>query len=97
MPRRAAKVDLNHGEIVAALRQLGYSVFSTAQLPRFFDIVFGKYGFTYCAEIKADAKKKLTDSQVKLWDEWRGHAIRFDGVDDVIEFDRKRSRRHRGD
>jgi hypothetical protein len=92
--RRAAKVDVNHGLIVDALRSLGYSVFSTAALPKFFDIVFGKYGISYCAEIKRDNRQKLTEHQEKLWSAWLGHMIRFDSVDDVIEFDRKRSKRH---
>lgn len=74
--RTAAKVDRNHPEIVAALRGIGASVLSTAQLKGCFDILVGYRGINFIMEIK-DGKKppsacKLTDGEAAFKDAWRG-------------------------
>lgn len=97
--RLAAKVDDNQGEIVKALRRLGYSVRSTAQIGKGFpDLVFGKWGITFLAEVK-DGKKPpsarmLTPDEEEFWRDWKGSVVLFESVQDVIEFDRKRVARH---
>jgi hypothetical protein len=98
MPRSLIrKVDDNHAEIVATFRRLGYSVRSTATLGKGFpDIIAGKWGHNYLCEIKDGSKppsaRKLTEDEETFWQEWRGSIHLIESVQDVIEFDRKRSR-----
>ena len=55
--RRAAKIDANQPEIVAALEAVGASVVSTAGLGNGFpDIVVGFRGINYLIEIKDGSK-----------------------------------------
>lgn len=75
--RRAAKVDANQPEIVAALRKLGCSVKPCHTVGEGFpDLACGYRGQTYLVEIKDGAKppsaRRLTPDQVKFHDEWRG-------------------------
>lgn len=69
---RAAKIDLNQPEIVAALRKAGISVQSTASMGKGFpDLVAAKGEQTWLIEVKGP-KGKLTDDQVEFIDAWRG-------------------------
>jgi Holliday junction resolvase len=75
--RRAAKIDRNQPEIVAALRAVGADVFSLAAvgcgLP---DLLVGYRGETVLIEVKDGTKPKsarqLTDDQIQWHAAWRG-------------------------
>lgn len=89
--RRAAKVDDNHRQIVAALRAHGFSVRSTAAIGDGFpDAVCGFGGRTFLCEIKDGAKppsaRKLTDDQVRFRDEWKGDWTLLENTQDVEYF-----------
>lgn len=80
--RTNAKIDINQPEIVEALRQVGASVKSVAQLKNCFDILVGFRGVTYIMEIKNPERMTkaqrylpslaLTDGEYKFMNEWRG-------------------------
>lgn len=75
---RFAKVDANHKVIVDALRAIGVSVQSLADIGHGCpDIVAAKGSMTWLIEIKGP-KGKLTPDQLKFIDGWRGtvHIIR---------------------
>jgi len=92
--RRAAKVDENQSEIVAAFRQLGCSVTDTSMVGQgFTDIVVGFKGahgpVTVLVEIKDGAKppsaRKLTGAQ-KIWHrEFQGAKAIVESVEQVAE------------
>ena len=75
--RRAAKVDANQPEIVAALRRVGADVFSLAAVGEGIpDLLVGFRGTTVLIEIKDGAKppsaRQLTPDQIKWHAAWRG-------------------------
>jgi len=75
--RRAAKVDLNHGEVVKALQAIGASVQSLAAVGKGCpDILVGLAGRNWIIEIKDGSKcpseRKLNDKQVEWHRLWRG-------------------------
>jgi Holliday junction resolvase len=88
--RLRARVDANHGEIVACLRQMGASVFDASRMGRGFpDLVCGFRGKTYLVEVKDGEKvksaRKLTTAQVTFREVWRGEPpVTVESVDDVI-------------
>ena len=89
--RRAAKVDDNHGKIVAALRKAGASVHSGAALGQGFpDLIVGYGGRTFLCEVKDGSKppsaRKLTLDQVKFKDNWQGDWTLLESVEDVKHF-----------
>ena len=75
--RRAAKVDANHEEVVAALRKAGAFVQSLAGVgfgtP---DLLVGYAGVTCLVEVKdgrlPPSARRLTPDQLKWHSEWRG-------------------------
>lgn len=85
--RRAAKVDANQAQIVAALRDIGATVQSLAMVgsgcP---DIAVGYMGVTLLLEVKDGDKppsaRKLTPEEARWHESWRGHV---DVVQDVEE------------
>jgi Holliday junction resolvase len=81
-----ARIDSNHKEIVAALRQAGATVVSMASLKHGTpDILVGYAGETILMEIKRDAKAKFTSDQLDFLGKWKGGAIsRVDSVDAAI-------------
>ena len=86
--RRAAAVDRNQAEIVAAFRVLGCSVRTTHQVGRGFpDIAVGVSGRTYLVEIKdgslSPSRRKLTPDEDAFVENWRGHVCIVETVDDV--------------
>lgn len=87
--RRAAKVDDNQGEIVAALRAAGCSVTSLASVGRGCpDLVVGRAGVTYLLEVK-DGKKPLSKRRLtpdeKAWHEsWRGQVAVVESVQEAL-------------
>jgi len=81
---RAARVDANQGEIVAALRKVGCSVLSLARLGNGApDILLGYKGKNVLLEIKR-AKGKLNDQQQEFKDEWRGELCVVRSVDEAL-------------
>jgi Holliday junction resolvase len=82
---RAARVDANHGEVVAALRKAGCTVQSLASIGKGCpDLLVGKDGRTFTIEVKGP-KGQLTPDQVKWINEWQGvvHIVRT--VDDALQ------------
>ena len=84
------RTDSNHSEIIKALRKIpNLSVFSTHEVGKGFpDIVIGYKGINYLIEIK-DGKKppsarKLTDSEVKFHQDWRGQIKIVNNLDEVL-------------
>ena len=86
--RRAAKVDANQPEIVAAFRKLGWYVLIISQLKNCCDIIVSKEGRTIAVEIKDGAKtasqQKLSKGEIKFKDEWQGEYKLIASIDDVI-------------
>lgn len=87
--RRAAKVDSNQSEIVAAFRKFGCSVLPLHMVgggcP---DIAVGKNRKTILIEIKdgnkAKSARELTKDETKFHSEWLGSLIIVEGLGDVI-------------
>lgn len=88
--RRAAKVDDNQAEIVAALRRAGCSVCSLAGVGRGCpDLAVGLRGRTYMLEIKdgrkPPSKQRLTPDEQAWHDAWRGHVAVVSSVDEALD------------
>ena len=87
--RRAAKVDANQSDIVAALRAVGASVqplHSVGQgCP---DLMVGYRGQTFALEIKdgslPPSARKLTDAQVEWHSQWRGQVAVVNSVREAL-------------
>ena len=81
---RAARIDRNHAEIVAALRQIGCSVQSLASLGRGCpDLLVGSHGRNVLLEVKAD--KGLLRAVQAVWrSNWRGNIAVVRTVDEAI-------------
>src|SRR5512146_999648 len=73
--RRAAKVDANQAEIIAALREAGVSVLPLSAfgegLP---DLLVGINGVNFLLEVKS-RRGTLTPSQQAFFRGWRGQAV----------------------
>lgn len=70
MSRRAARVDANHGEIVAEFRRLGCAVESLAGVGKGVpDLLVCAHGRNELVEVKTE-KGKLTEDQVKWFEKW---------------------------
>jgi len=84
MPRRAAKVDANQGEIVDALRAVGASVECMhAAHGGFPDLVVGYRGVNYLLEVKSE-KGRLTKDQKAWHPAWRGQVAIVRSVEDAL-------------
>lgn len=86
---RAAKVDANQAEIVAALRSVGASVQLLHAVGKGCpDVLAGFRGVNYAIEIKDGSKPPsattLTPDQVKWHGEWRGQVSVVYSVDDAL-------------
>ena len=90
--RRAAKVDVNQPEIVAALRKCGWYVLIISQLKNCCDIIVSKEGRTIAIEIKdgdkSPSQQKLSTGELKFQDEWQGEYKIVNCVADVIELNK---------
>lgn len=91
------RVDRNHGEIKKCFEYLGYSVSDVFQLKTGIgDIIVGKYDKNYLIEIKDGEKppsqKKLTPTEHKFKDSWKGQHDIIESIEDVLEFDAKISK-----
>tara|TARA_R110000851_G_scaffold87224_1_gene190136 strand:+ start:182 stop:484 length:303 start_codon:yes stop_codon:yes gene_type:complete len=93
--RRAAKVDVNQPEIVAAFRRLGWYVLIISQLKNCCDIIVSKSGQTIAVEIKDGSKppsaRKLSSGEQKFKDEWLGQWELVESIDDVIKLNKLNS------
>jgi hypothetical protein len=84
------RTDRNHAEIIKALRKIpNLSVFSTHEVGKGFpDIVLGYKGINYLIEIKDGNKppsaRKLTDSEVKFHQDWKGQIKIVNNLDEVL-------------
>jgi hypothetical protein len=91
MARRAAKVDQNHGAVVEALRDLGYSVTSTAPVGNGFpDLAVGFKDDqgeprTVLLEIKASTKHKLNRLEQEWFSAWTGAAYVVTSPKDAVQ------------
>jgi hypothetical protein len=88
--RRAARVDGNQAEIVAALRSIGASVTPCHAVGHGFpDLAVGWQGGNYFIEVKDPSKPKgdrqLTPSQVEWHASWRGQVAVVETVRDALE------------
>lgn len=82
---RACRIDKNHNQIVDALRQVGVTVQSLANIGKGCpDIVAADDENTWLIEIKGP-KGKLTEHQEKWIDEWRGPVFIVRTVDDALK------------
>lgn len=87
--RRAAKVDDNQAEIVAALRGIGCSVQCLHSIGQGFpDILVGFNGLNLLFEIK-DGKKppsarRLTTDEIIWHDAWKGQVQVIDSIDHAL-------------
>lgn len=87
--RRAAKVDANQAEIVAALRAVGATVQPLHAVGQGCpDLLVGYRGQNYLLEVKDGSKppsaRKLTPDQVSWHDTWRGRAAVVASVDEAF-------------
>lgn len=88
--RRAAKVDDNQREIVAALRAAGATVQSLAAVGKGVpDLLIGFRGQTMLMEVKDGRKcpsqRELTGEQLRWHGEWRGGPLAVvDGVESAL-------------
>jgi len=89
MPRRAARIDANQPEIVAALRAAGATVLHLHMVgggcP---DIAVGFRGSNYLMEIKdgnkPPSRRKLTEDEQMFFDEWRGKVAIVESAEDAL-------------
>jgi Holliday junction resolvase len=87
---RAAKVDANQKEIVAALRKVGATVSSTATIGKGFpDLIVGFRGVNYLLEVKTGTKppseRKLTPDQVLFHAKWTGQIAVVNNVNEALQ------------
>jgi Holliday junction resolvase len=88
--RRAARVDDNQAEIVAALRKCGCTVQSLAALGSGVpDLLVGRGGTNYLLEVKDGSKPKsareLTPDELRWLHAWRGSAAVVETVEDALK------------
>ena len=88
--RRAAKVDDNQAEIVAALRRAGCSVCILSGVGNGCpDLSVGLRGVTYLLEVKdgskCPSKRRLTAGEQQWHEKWRGHVAVVNSVDDALD------------
>jgi len=72
--------DSNHKEVVAALKQMGASVFDSSDVGKGFpDLVVGFLGVTHLVEIKdgsrSPSRRKIRASQQSFADGWGGSPV----------------------
>ena len=70
--RRAARVDVNHSQLVAAFRSLGCSVLSLAAMGKGVpDLLVATKGITWLVEVKTPKGKQTLD-QIEFAKTWKG-------------------------
>ena len=88
--RRAARVDGNHAEVIAAFRKLGFSVADTSKLGAGFpDCVVARFKRTAVVEIKDGSKvpsaRRLTVPECIFKDGWLGTYLIVESIKDVTD------------
>lgn len=89
MARRAAKVDSNQAELVAALRQMGLAVeiISSAH-DGFTDLVVGFNGVTVLVEVKdgslSPSRRRLTPAQQEVHGRFHGAITVIETLDQAV-------------
>lgn len=91
MARRAARVDDNQADVVAALRAIGASVTPTHAVGGGFpDLVVGWRCRTYLLEVKDGRKppsrRRLTAAQVEWHEAWRGQVAVVSSGREAIDY-----------
>lgn len=87
--RKRAAVDSNQSDIVDALRRVGCSVTSLAQLgggvP---DLLVGRHGINYALEVKDGSKppsrRRLTPDEAEWHAAWKGQIAVVENVNDAL-------------
>lgn len=80
--RYANRRDANEKDIVAELEARGFSV---ERMDKPVDLLIGKHGQTWIAEVKMP-KGKLRPGQVKFYERWRGNELILRSVEDAAEW-----------
>jgi len=87
--RRAAKVDSNQKEIVAALRNSGAVVFHLHTVKNLFDLLVAHNGNVYCVEVKdgnlQPSKRKLTTGELECKRKLESVGVTYHVVNSVDE------------
>ena len=87
--RRAAKVDSNQKEIVAALRNSGAVVFHLHTIKNLFDLLVAYNGKVYCVEVKdgslTPSKRKLTAGELECKQKLESVGVTYHVVNSVTE------------
>jgi hypothetical protein len=88
--RRRAKVDANQASIVAALRQAGFAVRSTAEIGGGFpDLICAKGSVTILLEVKDGAKvpsaRRLTPLEAEFRASWPGLVYVVQSPEEAVE------------
>jgi len=82
--RRAARIDSNHAEIVAALRKCGASVINLSRVGEGCpDLLVGMLGRNVLLEVKAE-KGRVRPNQQALIATWPGEAYIVRSVDEAL-------------
>ena len=85
--RRAARIDDNQKEIIAAFRKAGCSVKPVHTIKGFVDIIVGLNGRNILVEIKDGNKpksaRKLTTAESEFHKQWKGQVCIVESVADV--------------
>lgn len=87
--RRAARIDANQPEIVAALRDVGASVALTHQLGGGYpDLTVGYRGVSYLIEIKdgnqPPSKQQLTKAEERFHQSWGGQVAIVTSAEEAL-------------
>tara|TARA_R100001082_G_C4333760_1_gene146890 strand:- start:233 stop:529 length:297 start_codon:yes stop_codon:yes gene_type:complete len=87
--RRAARIDGNQNEIVAALRAAGATVQSLAAVGHGCpDLLVGINGASLLMEVKdgslTPSRRRLTPDEAAWHASWKGHVVVVEGVDDAL-------------
>ena len=90
MARRAAAVDANQAEIVAALRRAGATVQPLHTVGQGCpDLLVGHKGVNHLVEVKDGSKppsaQRLTPAQIEWHDTWRGSAQVVNSIDGALD------------
>lgn len=84
--RRAAKVDVNQAEIVAALRGVGASVLPLHRVGHGCPDLLAAYRSTlYLLEVKSGPKEPLTDDEAAFVASWQGPVAVVTSTDDALK------------
>lgn len=82
--RKYGRIDENHGQIVSALRQCGFSVQSLASIGNGVpDLLVGRNGRNHLFEVKVRGAK-LTEDEEKFQQRWRGQVDTITSLEEAL-------------